>query len=88
MRYTKLLPLIGAIMTIFIASCDDDDDDKFTKTDPRIKVMSVDGVSKTFIINDVEQIIYNYDSLKYGTDITSLSASFYGYDVNYILLGQ
>ena len=82
MRIKKIAILIGAVSALIgNTACDHDDSDDYSKTDPRIRIMVVDGLSTTFIINDVSGEIYNYDSLAYGTNIKSLEPSFYGYDV-------
>jgi hypothetical protein len=66
---------------IIISSCKEnkDTEDKLSD-DPRVRSMVVSGISKMFVINDTESIIYNYDSLSYGTKINSLYASFSGYE--------
>lgn len=74
-----LLAALG-LASLCMSSCSDDDDTSYSETDPRIRVVSVQGVSTTFVVNDVEHIIYNYDSLTCGTDVSNMLVSFYGYD--------
>ncbi len=82
MRFKTAILAACALMTVAGSACSDDDDDDFSDTDPRIRYMAVEGLSTTFVVNDVEGIIYNYDSLTYGTDISALVPSFFGYDVS------
>lgn len=74
-----MLASLGAV-ALLGASCSKDDDPDYSDVDPRIGRVFIQGVSSTIVINDVEHLIYNYDSLAYGTDITNLYASFSGYN--------
>ena len=82
MNFKSYLLVSLASMALANVSCkkDDKDENKYAKTDPRIETVMVRGETTTFIVNEVEHLIFNYDSLPYGTDITSKVISFYGYD--------
>lgn len=79
----RTLGLLATTLALSLASCDKDDDDtaKLNHSDPRVRTMSIKGINSTFIVNDVEKIIYNYDSLSFGTDISALHPTFNGYQV-------
>jgi hypothetical protein len=69
------------LMGIITSSCNNNDEnEEALSDDPRVRSLVINGISKTFVVNDTESIIYNYDSLSYGTNIKSLYPSFYGYD--------
>lgn len=77
-----ILGLLATVLSGVLSSCDDDDDDnKLNYSDPRIRTMSIVGISNTFIVNDVEELIYNYDSLSFGTKLNALHPNFNGYQV-------
>ena len=79
MKIKEFLLLIFLLSGV-ISSCKKSDDKDNTVTDdPRIRTMTVSKLSTTFVINDVEESIYNYDSLSYNTDITKLHPIFTGY---------
>lgn len=77
------LGLLAAAFVGGFSSCDDDDDDsaKLNHKDPRVRTMSIAGIRNSFIINDVEGLIYNYDSLSFGADLKALHPVFSGYQV-------
>lgn len=84
MRHKFSISLILATLcsvSIFTACDDDEDDTTALKNlgDPRIRSMVLNNISSTFIVNDVEEIIYNYDSLDLGTKLTNVYTTFYGY---------
>lgn len=84
MRHKFFIPLLlTALCSVsFFSSCDDDEDDTEALKnlgDPRIRKMVLNNISSTFIVNDVEEIIYNYDSLDLGTKLTNVYTTFYGY---------
>ncbi|HOI27815.1 MAG TPA: DUF6242 domain-containing protein [Paludibacteraceae bacterium] len=72
-----LLPLTFGTIT----SCSDDDDEEvpYNNDDPRVSSMTIEGISQTFIVNDVECRIYNYDSLSFGANLEAIHPVFYGY---------
>lgn len=72
---------MAALSALFTACGDDDTTSSSDKNefDPRIRSMRINGIEPVFVINDVDQIIYNYDSLDAGTDLTAVSTRFYGY---------
>lgn len=83
MNLFKRILLFSAVAGLSVCqSCKDDKDDSFDDNDPRIRTMYIDGFKCAFVVNDVEGVIFNYDSLTYGTDVTKLDVSFYGYDVD------
>jgi len=49
--------------------------------DPRIRTMVINGLSTDFVVDDEEGLIYNSDSLPYGTNIKALVPTFTGYGV-------
>ena len=72
--------LIIFLLSGVISSCKKSDDKDNTVTnDPRIRTMTESKLSTAFVINDVEGLIYNYDSLSYKTDVTELQPVFTGY---------
>ena len=76
MKKFLLIVLIPAV----IFSCKKDDEkDNAVKDDPRVRSMSISGISTTFVVNDVEGLIFNYDSISYGTAINKLHPAFSGY---------
>lgn len=74
-----LLAALGAI-TLLSTGCKKDDKYNYAPDDPRIRVMRVGGLNATFVVNDAEHMIFNYDSLEYGTDVSALIPYFSGYD--------
>lgn len=83
MLLKKLCYLFLLCAPILCVSCGDDDDstdiDK-NLDDPRLRSVRFTNLSSTsFVINDVESIIYNYDSIPYGTDVSKLKVYIYGY---------
>lgn len=82
-RFTKWIIAIVAVSSL-LSSChksDDSDDADPNYDDPRVRVVSIKGISKTFIINDYEEAIFNYDSLAFGTQVSKLHPTFSGYSV-------
>lgn len=76
----KCVLLLTALAGISLSSCKDDGDDKKLSDDPRVrKVMIPEFSDYEFVVNDAEGIIFNYDSLPYGTRVDSLVPYFYGY---------
>ncbi|MDR1729127.1 MAG: DUF6242 domain-containing protein [Prevotellaceae bacterium] len=78
----KNLLLIAVLLPLAFFSCkkeDDKDQEKVITDDPRIRSMSISALPATFVVNDIEELIFNYDSLAYGTDIDSLHPVFAGY---------
>ena len=67
------------VAPVFVA-CDDDEDDNSVKnlSDPRIRSMVIHPKTK-IVVNDVEGIIFNYDSLDKGTNLSHVSTNLYGY---------
>ncbi len=79
----NLLLYITAFTLSAVCSSCKDDDDKETP-DPRIRRVIIPqlGNNLVFIVNDVENKIYNYDSLSYGTRVDSLHPIIYEYNAN------
>ena len=79
MKIYKILFLLLAALSL--AACDDDDDDTDVSNtdDPRIRLVKLVGISNEFVINDVENLIFNYDSISKGTDVSGVYVYFYGY---------
>ena len=72
--------MVFLLSGVIISSCKKDNDKDQTVTDdPRIRTMTVSALPATFVVNDVEGVIFNYDSLSYGTVIDSLHPVFAGY---------
>lgn len=68
--------------SIIVISCKDKDEVSSTDynlEDPRIRSVVFQDYSNNLIVNDVENTIFNYDSLTYGTDKTKIKTYFYGY---------
>lgn len=64
----KLLFAALALVSISLGSCKDDDEEDKRSDDPRILKMSLSEYPEaTFIVNDYKGVIYNYDSLPYGS---------------------
>lgn len=83
MNYKACLLASTVAFSLFNSvSCSKKDKSEYSDTDPRISIVSIKGLNTRIIINDVEQSIYNLDSLAYGTDISNMSIFFYGYDAN------
>lgn len=78
----KEIWLVALALASVTVACNKSDDDDYDETDPRICNVSVRGISTTFVVNDVEGVIFNYDSLAYGTSVKALSPSFYGYNAS------
>jgi len=79
MKIKKFL-LIAFSLPIVIFSCKKDEEKDNTVTDdPRIRTMVINSLRTTFVVNDVEGLIFNYDSLAYGTNISKLPPIFTGY---------
>lgn len=78
--FKSILFALALASPIFVACNDDDDDTNNSKnlSDPRIRNMVINATSK-IVVNDVEAIIFNYDSLDKGTNLTSCRPYFYGY---------
>lgn len=77
---TMLLSLVAS--TALFSSCGDDDDttnDYKNLSDPRIRSIRLNNIEQTFVVNDLEQLIYNYDSLNVGTNLSAVATRFYGY---------
>ncbi len=84
----KCVLLVAALAGISLSSCKDDDDDKKLSNDPRVRRVTVSDFSDyEFVVNDAEGIIFNYDSLPYGTRIDSLVPYIYGYASTDLLVG-
>ncbi len=81
MKIKKLLLITFLLLGVLASACkkDDDDSDDVVTDDPRIRTMTISSLSTTFVINDVEGLIYNYDSLSYNTNVTALHPVFTGY---------
>ena len=74
--------LVPALFGLALGSCHkDDDSSEYSDTDPRIRSVYIEGVNVPFIVNDCEHVIYNYDSLTYGTDVSHMMIFFSDYDV-------
>ena len=76
----------GLLMALaaFSFSCNKDDDDvqstDYNLEDPRIRAVTfLENTDVVFVVNDVECVIYNYDSLAYGTDVSGVKTQFYGF---------
>lgn len=72
------------VFAVLSFSCNKDDDDvkstDYNLEDPRIRAVSfLENTDVVFVVNDVEGIIYNYDSLAYGTDVSAVKTQFYGF---------
>ncbi len=73
-----------AVFSVLSFSCSKDDDDvkstDYNLEDPRIRTVTfLENTDLVFVVNDVEGIIYNYDSLAYGTDVSAVKTQFYGF---------
>ncbi len=73
-----------AVFAVLSFSCNKDDDDvkstDYNLEDPRIRTVTfLENTDLVFVVNDVEGIIYNYDSLAYGTDVSAVKTQFYGF---------
>lgn len=73
--------VISFLLPLLVMSCKKDETSVDTnKDDPRVRsVLLLNQKDLSFVINDVENVIYNYDSLAYGSDLTNLKFYFYGY---------
>lgn len=75
----KLLFAALALVSISLGSCKDDDEEDKRSDDPRILKMTLSEFPEaTFIVNDYKGVIYNYDSLPYGSP-TNLHPYFVGH---------
>lgn len=84
----KCMLCFSTLATVFLSSCKDDDDDKKLSDDPRIRKVTISNFSDyEFVVNDAEGIIFNYDSLPYGTKVDSLIPYIYGYASTDLLIG-
>ena len=73
---------VPAVLGLVLVSCHkDDEDNEYSNSDPRIRTVYVDGLNVPFVVNDFEHVIYNYDSLTYGTDVSHRMIFFTDYDV-------
>ena len=79
MKTKKLLLILFLLSGVVVSSCKKDDKDNTVTDDPRIRTMSINSLSTTFVVNDVEGLIFNYDSLSYGTSVKTLRPIFTGY---------
>lgn len=84
MRHKVFRPIIFALfaMTALFASCGDDEDttlDYKNLSDPRIRSMKLSNITVDFVVNDLDQLIFNYDSLNVGTNVSNIFTYFYGY---------
>lgn len=80
--FMKILKYLFLLLAAFsLASCGDDDEtvDDTNKDDPRIRAVKIVNISQEFVVNDVENVIFNYDSLSKGTKVDALNVYFYGY---------
>lgn len=73
--------VISFLLPILVMSCKEDETYvDLNKDDPRVRsVLLFNQKDLSFVVNDVENIIYNYDSLAYGSDLTNMRFYFYGY---------
>ncbi len=80
MQVKKFL-FIAFLLPVALFSCkkDEKDDIKVVTDDPRIRAMNISVLPTTFVVNDVEGVIFNYDSLAYGTTLDSLHPIFTWY---------
>lgn len=79
--FKSILFSLVAMAPLF-ASCGEEEDTTLeykNLDDPRIRSMRLNNVLEDFVVNDVDQIIYNYDSLNVGTNLTAIKTRFYGY---------
>lgn len=84
MKFKSYLLLSSALIGLINVSCHDKDEDNDNSvTDPRIRSVHVHGLNVPFVVNDYEKVIYNYDSLTYGTDLSHRMIYFSDYDVKY-----
>lgn len=82
MSFKNLGYLFFLSLPLITVSCDKDEDltTDYNREDPRIRsVVSTNFKSTTFVINDVESVIYNYDSLAFGSNVSKMNMFFYGY---------
>jgi len=80
MKITKFLLIVFLLSGVVLSSCKKDEEKDNTVTDdPRIRTMSINGLTATFVVNDVEGLIFNYDSLSYGTAVNKLRPEFTGH---------
>ena len=80
MKIKEFLLIVFLLSGVVLSSCKKDNDKDNTVTDdPRIRTMVINALSTPFVINDVEGLIFNYDSLSYGTAINELHPVFTGY---------
>ncbi len=79
--FKSLIYSLVAMTSLFVSCGDEEDTTKELKnlSDPRIRSMRLNNISETFVVNDIDQIIYNYDSLNVGTNLAAVQARFYGY---------
>jgi hypothetical protein len=80
MKIKKFLLIVFLLSGVVLSSCKKDDDKiKIVTDDPRIRTMGISALPATFVVNDMEGLIFNYDSLSYGTVINKLFPEFAGY---------
>lgn len=82
MSLKKIIYLLIICTSILNVSCGDDEkkDLLLNQDDPRVRsVVFMNISSPQFVINDTEALIYNYDSLTYGIDLSKVKVYFYGY---------
>ena len=75
----KFLLIVFLIPVVIFCCKKDEEKDNAIKDDPRVRSMSISGISTTFVVNDAEGLIFNYDSISYGTAINKLRPAFSGY---------
>lgn len=80
--------LVSLVFLLFLTSicvsCDKEEEVQETDynlEDPRIRSVKFLNFSHEidFVTNDVESVIYNYDSISHGSDVSKIKAYFYGY---------
>lgn len=79
-KRTKYLFFLASLisLTSICTSCDKEEEVQETDynlEDPRIRMVKFLNfpTSVDFVTNDVESIIFNYDSISYGSDVSNIS---------------
>ena len=73
-----LLAVSGASLVFLGCKDEDNVDESKNLSDPRIRSMVTSPASK-IVVNDLDAIIFNYDSLDKGTNLSFVRTYFYGY---------
>ena len=81
MKIKEFLLIVFLLSGIVLSSCKKgEEESKVVTDDPRIRSMVISALpNATFVVNDMTGLIFNYDSLSYGTPINNLNPEFGGY---------